>query len=347
MTFTLNELAKQVNGQVIGDSQCVINRVATLERARAGQIAFLSNSKYRKHLKNTKASAVIINEADKVGCLVNAIVVDDPYVAYAIIATYLNPPLLSEQTGIHPSAVVSDSANIHDQVWIGPQCVVEDDVTLHSGTIIGPGCLIGKHSTLGEGCRLDANVTIWHDTQIGKRALIHPGVVIGADGFGIAKQKNDQWIKVPQLGRVCIGDDVEIGANTTIDRGALEDTVIGDGVKLDNLIQVAHNVHIGQHTVVVACSAIAGSAKIGKNCRIAGAVGIVGHIEITDNVTVTAMSMVTHSITEPGVYSSGTLLEKNSAWQKNAVRIKQLDKIARKINELDSKQRAAKGSIAR
>jgi len=330
MTVALNELAKHVNGRVIGDAQCEINGVGTLEGAQSGQIAFLSNPKYRKHLKNTKASAVIIEEADKQNCSVNAIVVDDPYVAYAVIAACLNPiaPCIP---GIHPSAVISDLAKIHDLAWIGPQCVVEDNATIAAGAIIGPGCLIGKHSTVGEGSRLDAHVTIWHDTQIGKRTLIHPGVVIGSDGFGIAKQKNQPWIKVPQLGRVCIGDDVEIGANTTIDRGALDDTVIMNGVKIDNLVQIGHNAYIGEHTAIAACAAIAGSAKIGKNCKIAGAVGIAGHLEIADNVTITAMSMVNKSIIEPGVYSSGTLLEKNNTWRKNAVRIKQLDIIARKV----------------
>lgn len=338
MTFTLNELAKHVDGQVDGDGECNIEGVGTLQGAQAGQISFLSNSRYGKFLSNTKASAVIINERYQSKCPVNAVIVDDPYSAYAIIASLLHPGKPVSPKGIHASAVISDTARIHDQAIIGPLCVIEDDVTLHAGVIIGPGCVIGRQSSIGEDSRLEANVTIWHDTQIGKRALIHSGVVIGADGFGIAEQKNGHWIKVPQLGRVCIGNDVEVGANTCIDRGALGDTVIEEGVKLDNLIQIAHNVHIGAHTVIASSTAIAGSAKIGKNCKIAGAVGIVGHLEITDNVVVTGMSMVSKSITEPGVYSSGTLLEKNSSWHKNAIRMKQLDDIARKVKKLGSEQ---------
>lgn len=335
MAFTLNELAEYVDGQVIGNGECKVSEVGVLAKAQPGQISFLSNPAYRKYLTTTNASAVILKESDKSACNVNAIIVSNPYLAYAKIAALLYPDQLLAESGIHATAVINQTAQIHSKASIGPHCVIEDGVNIDEGVVIGAGCVIGKHTSLDEGCRLEANVTIWHDTQIGKRALIHPGVVIGADGFGIAEDKDGKWIKVPQLGRVIIGDDVEIGSNTTIDRGALEDTIIENGVKLDNLVQVAHNVRIGANTVVAACTAIAGSAKIGKNCKIAGAVGIVGHLEITDNVTITAMSMVRKSITQPGVYSSGTLLEKNDDWHKNAVRIKQLDKLVRKLGKLD------------
>jgi len=334
--FTLNELARHVDGQVYGDGECKIKGVGTLQDAHTGQISFLSNPRYSRQLSSTRASAVIIEERHKLKCFVNAIFVDDPYSAYARIALLLNPEERSSQGRVDASAVVSEKANIHPQAVIGPLCVIEDEVTLHAGVNIGPGCVICKHSVIDEGSRLEANVTIWHDTQIGKRALIHSGVVIGTDGFGIAEQSDGSWIKVPQLGRVRLGDDVEVGANTCIDRGALNDTVIEDGVKIDNLIQIGHNVHIGAHTVIAASTAIAGSAKIGKNCKIAGCVAIAGHLEITDNVIITGRSTVLKSITKPGIYSSGTLLETNSTWHKNVIRLKQLDELAKRVAKLES-----------
>ncbi|MGM0679512.1 MAG: UDP-3-O-(3-hydroxymyristoyl)glucosamine N-acyltransferase [Pseudomonadota bacterium] len=269
-------------------------------------------------------------------CPVNALVVDNPHAAYARIASLLYPPV-TPPPGIHPSAVVEDSATVPQSVSIGVNCYVGPEVRLGEGVSIGAGCIIEAGVHIGSNSRLAANVTVLHECQIGQKAVIHPGVVIGGDGFG---QASDQgvWLKIPQIGRVIIGDDVEIGANTTIDRGAIEDTIIGDNVKLDNLIQVAHNVRLGAHTVVASGTGIAGSARIGKHCTIAGMVGIAGHIEIADNVTVTAMSIVSHSIREPGIYSSGTTLEPNRLWRKNAVRFKQLDEMARRIKSLESRQ---------
>lgn len=336
MKYTLQELADHTGGQVAGDSQTVIERVATLTRASSGAISFLTSASYRQYLANTSASAVILRQADAEHCPVNALIVDNPHAAYARVATLLYPPV-TPVLGIHPSAVVEASATVPQSVSIGANCYVGPDVRLGEGVSIGPGCVIDSGVHIGANSRLAANVTVLHECQIGQQAVIHSGVVIGGDGFG---QANDQgiWLKIPQIGRVIIGDDVEIGANTAIDRGAIEDTVIGDNVKLDNLIQVAHNVHLGAHTVVAAATAIAGSARIGKHCTIAGMVGIAGHIEIADNVTITAMSLVTHSIREPGIYSSGTTLEPNKLWRKNAVRFKQLDDMAKRIKTLESRQ---------
>ena len=205
-----------------------------------------------------------------------------------------------------------------------------------AGCDIGPGCVIGKGVEIAENTRFIANVTVCHGTKIGRRVILHPGVVIGADGFGLARD-GERWYKVPQIGGVILGDDVEIGANTTVDRGAIEDTVLEEGVKLDNLIQIGHNVFIGAHTAIAACTAIAGSARIGKHCAIGGCVGIVGHLEIADNVTITGMSHVSQAITKPGVYSSGTPLEENSKWHRNFVRLKQLDEMARRLKSVEKK----------
>lgn len=333
LSLTLQELAGQVGGEVHGDGNCRISDVATLQSAVPGTISFLANVRYRKYLAATKASAVILAPSDLEACPVPALVVANPYAAYARIAALLHPPAPARR-GIHPTAWVAESCSVHETAWVGPHCSVEDGAVIGAGVQLGPGCVVQEGATIGEDSRLVANVTVCGGVRIGKRALIHPGVVIGSDGFGLAKE-NGVWIKVPQLGKVRIGDDVEIGANTTVDRGALEDTVIEDGVKLDNQIQVAHNVQIGAHSAVAGCAGISGSAKIGKRCTIAGGVGVVGHLEIADDVHVTGMSMVTKSITEPGAYSSGTPLMPNSLWHRNSVRFKQLDEMAQRLRALE------------
>jgi len=330
---SIGELAELVGGVVRGDSSVRVDGVGTLEGAGEGQISFLANPRYRRQLAGTRAAAVILDEAGAEGYGGNAIVVADPYLAYAKIAAVLTA---SERhpSGIHPHASVNSAAEIHTSAYVGSHVVVEEGAVVGADVYLGPGCVIGANAVIGRGSTLVANVTVNEGCELGERALIHPGVVIGSDGFGLAND-HGRWIKVPQLGRVVIGKDVEIGANTTIDRGAIDDTVIGDGVKLDNLIQVAHNVHIGENTAIAACTGIAGSARIGRNCAIAGGVGILGHLEITDGVTVTAMSLVTRSITRPGVYSSGTPLEENRRWHRNYARFKQLDDMARRIRELE------------
>ena len=333
MKYTLGELAEHVSGEVKGDASYVVESVGTLHHATAKQISFLTNPSYRKELASSKAGAVILSAADAEACSINAIVSNNPYAAYAKIAALLFPDE-KYNTGIDAGAHVAVDVNISETASIAAGAVIESGVTLADSVRIGPGCVLQKNVKVGAYSILTANVTVAHDCDIGEGSLIHPGVVIGADGFGQAMDEGN-WIKVPQLGRVVIGNDVEIGANTTIDRGAIEDTVIEDNVKLDNQIQVAHNVKIGAHTAIAGCTAIAGSTKIGKHCRIAGMVGIVGHLEIADNVTVTAKSLVTSSIKNAGMYSSGTPLEPSQQWRKNTVRIKHLDNMAKRLNKLE------------
>ncbi len=333
MSYTLGELAQLVQGRVIGDAACIIDGVATLSGASSGKISFLTNSAYRKQLKDTKASAVIIRNNDLEQCTVNAIVVENPHPAYAKIATLLHKTI-KNTPGVESSAQIANSATIHESAWIGHNVVIGENVFIGENVQISPGCVAESNAYIGKKSTLLPNVTICHDCEIGEEVLIHPGVVIGSDGFGQADD-NGYWVKVPQLGRVIIGKDVEIGANTTIDRGAIEDTVIGDNVKLDNLIQIAHNVQIGAHTVISACVAIAGSTHIGKHCMIGGAVGIVGHITITDHVFITGMTMVSKSIRSPGVYSSGTPMDTNKNWHKNTVRFRHLDSMAKRLKQLE------------
>lgn len=331
--FTLGELAKRLGVHVTGDAGCEIFRVATLANAGKGDIAFLHDSKHHHHLSKTNASAIIIDEKFSADLPANGIVVKNAHIAFVQVAGWLHPEDKKEY-GVHPSAFVDPDSIIHPDVHVGAQCVIEAGAQISAGCEIGPGCVIGKNVSMDKGCSLVANVTLCHDVKLGKNVTLHPGVVIGADGFGLTNYEG-RWVKVPQVGSVLIGDDVEIGANSTVDRGAIEDTIIGQGVKLDNLIQVGHNVQIGDNTAIAACTAIAGSARIGKQCAIGGCVGIVGHLDITDNVTITGMSHVSQSISKPGVYSSGTPLEENNKWHRNFVRLKQLDDIARRLKKLE------------
>ncbi|HEB99880.1 MAG TPA: UDP-3-O-(3-hydroxymyristoyl)glucosamine N-acyltransferase [Thiotrichales bacterium] len=338
---TLNELAHEVGGRVVGDGSVVIRGVCTLQQGQAGHIAFLANPRYRRFLPDTRAAAVILKEEDLPQCPVPALVVPDPYVAYARIAALLSP-LHRATPGVHETAVVAEDAEIDPAASIGPLAVVGEGARIEADVQVGAGSVVGAGVHVGEGTRLVANVTLCDGVRIGRNCLIHPGAVIGADGFGIAKD-GERWIKVPQLGSVWIGDNVEIGANTTVDRGALEDTVIEEGAKLDNQIQVAHNVHIGAHTAIAGCVGISGSAHIGRNCMLAGGVGVVGHLEITDNVVVTGMSMVTKSITEPGVYSSGLAAVPNDQWNRIYARMRRLDEMARRLQKLEKKLAALEG----
>lgn len=333
MKYTLAELAKHVSGEVKGDGACEIESVASLQKATASQVSFLTSPSYRKLLASSEAGAVIMTAEDAEKSTINAIITDNPYAAYAKVAALLSPAE-TYPAGIDPSAIIANDATISKSASIAAGVIIEAGVTIEDHVRIGPGCVIQRQSNIGEGSELVANVTIVHGCSIGKRVILHPGVVIGADGFGQAMD-NGKWIKVPQLGRVVIGDDVEIGANTTVDRGAIDDTIIEDNVKLDNQIQVAHNVKIGAHTAIASSTAIAGSATIGKHCKIAGMVGIVGHIEIADNVMITGKSLVSHSIRKAGVYSSCTPLEPNSQWRKNTVRFKHLDEMAKRLNKLE------------
>jgi UDP-3-O-[3-hydroxymyristoyl] glucosamine N-acyltransferase len=331
--FTLGELAQVVSADLHGDAECRIETVAPLEDAAPGAISFLTNSKYRKYLQGTQAAAVILGSEYLEECPVNALVSTNPYLAYARIAAHMFPEPKAD-SGRHQSAVIAQSARIHPSAWVGPAVVVEDDVEIGPGVSVGPGCVVGRGARIGEDSRLLANVTICHGVTIGKRAIIHPGAVIGSDGFGLASD-DGAWIKVPQLGGVRLGDDVEIGANTTIDRGALNDTVLADGVKLDNQIQIAHNVQIGENTAVAGCVGIAGSTHIGRNCTIGGGVGIAGHLEIADGVHFTGQSLVTRSVNKPGYYSGNLPAVENRDWRRSIAHIRHLDDIVRRLKTLE------------
>lgn len=332
-TYTLTTLAEHVGAELVGDGQCQITGIAPLHQAQAGQVSFLDNPKYRKYLQSSQASAVIIAPDLANQCQSNALVVQNPYFAYAKIAElFLSKPVA--KPGVAPSAVIADSANIAGSASIAANVTIGERVVIGEHAVIGPGCVIDDGVTIGHGSQLMANVTVYYDVSIGRDCLIHSGAVIGADGFGLAKNEG-VWHKIPQLGAVVIGNHVEIGANTTIDRGALDNTQIGDGVKLDNLVQIGHNAVIGEHSVVAGCVGISGSTRIGKHCIIGGGACIVGHIEIADNVTVTGMGAVSSSIKESGIYSSGTNVRPNREWRKNSARFHQLDNMARRLKALE------------
>lgn len=333
MNFRLGELADLVGAKLHGDANSVVNRVDTLQDAQTGSISFLTNSKYRKYLTNTSATAVILGEEYLDECPAVALVCTNPHLAYARISAHMQPK--SEQRGgRHQTAWISDKAIVDPSAWIGPGAVIEDRVDIGPGVYIGPGCVIAADVTIGAESKLVANVTLCHGITLGQRVLIHPGAVIGSDGFGLAND-DGVWIKVPQLGSVKIGDDVEIGANTTIDRGALRDTVIGNGVKLDNQIQIAHNVEIGENTAVAACTGIAGSTRIGKNSTLGGGLGIVGHLELADDVHFSAQTLVTRSIKEPGYYSGNLPAMPNKEWRKTIAHIRHMDEIVQRLKKLE------------
>ncbi len=333
MAYSLGELAERFGAELHGDRDCLIRAVAPLSRACDGQIAFIANPKFRVQLAETHAAAVILAPQDLEFCRVNALVTRQPYALYARIAQLLHPdPAMIP--GIHPSAVVGADCAIDPSASIGACAVIGDRAHIAGGVVVGPGCVIGEGVEIGAGSRLSPRVTVRHGVVIGQRARIHAGAVIGEDGFGYANDDGD-WIRIPQIGGVVIGDDVEIGANTSIDRGALNDTVIEDGVKLDNQIQIAHNVRIGAHTAIAGCTGIAGSTVIGKRCAIGGGVGISGHLEIADDVQITGTTFVSQSITEKGSYSSGTPFEPTRDWRRNFIRIRQLDDMARRLSELE------------
>ncbi len=337
--FTLCDIAKRFELRATGpragalaDDQ-TLSGVATLASARVSDVAFLANPLYRHALAHTHAGVVVVREVDAANCPVPCLIAADPYAAFARIATLfdLREPI---HPGIHASAVIDANAQVHAGAQIGAMVSIGARSRIESGVRIGAGCVIGEDCVIGAGCELVARVTLVCRVSLGQRVLIHPGAVIGADGFGIVMHEG-RWLKVPQLGGVVIGDDCEIGANTTIDRGALDDTVLEEDVRLDNQIQVGHNVRIGAHTAIAGCAAIAGSARIGRHCLIGGGAGVVGHISLCDNVVLTAMSLATHSIREPGEYSSGTPIQNNREWRRNAARFKQLDALARRIRHVE------------
>ncbi len=333
MEFTLEELARQVGGEVSGEPSTVINRVATIKTAGNGQITFSASKSFRKFINSTEASAVVLKKDDLTLCQTNAIVVDNPLLAYAQIATLLNP-LKATKAFIHPTAVIHPDARVDKHVSIGPYTVIEEGATINAGCQIASHCFIGESVILGKDVQLHNNVSVQRRCDIGDRTIIHPGAVIGADGFGNANN-HGKWVKIPQLGAVTIGTDVEIGSNTTVDCGAIANTIIGNGVRLDNLIQIAHNVEIGDHTAIAAMTAVAGSTIIGQYCMIGGTVAISGHLSIADHVTLTGRTTVLQSIKESGVYSSCAPLVENSKWHKNYIQMKKIDELAKRIRELE------------
>lgn len=328
-SFTVADIAERFSLRFHGAGETVIEGVATLAKAGPAQIAFLANPRYRAQLAGSTAGAVILREDDAGSAPGTVLIAKDPYVTFARISALFQAQAAREP-GIHPGAVIDPSSRISPGAHIGPFVSIGANCIIGDGCVIGPGCVIGNDCTLGDGCELVARVTLVTRVRLGQRVTIHPGAVLGADGFGLAMESG-RWIKVPQLGGVVIGDDCEIGANTTIDRGALDDTVLEEDVRLDNQIQIGHNVHIGAHTAMAGCSAAAGSARIGRYCLIGGGAGVLGHLSVCDRVTITSMSLVTHSIREPGEYSSGTPLTDNRTWRKNAARFKHLDTLARRI----------------
>ncbi|WP_439125509.1 MAG: UDP-3-O-(3-hydroxymyristoyl)glucosamine N-acyltransferase [Pseudomonas rhizophila] len=334
-TIKLGQLAEFLGATLRGDPEKVITGLATLQEAGPAQLSFLANPQYRKYLADSRAAALLLKPADADGFAGDALIVRDPYLAYARIS-HLFDPKPKSAPGIHPSAVIAADAVVDPTASIGPFVVIESAARVGPGVTLGAHCFIGARCEIGEGGWLAPRVTLYHDVRIGKRVVIQSGAVLGGEGFGFAKEKGI-WQKIAQIGGVTIGDDVEIGVNTAIDRGALSDTVIGNGVKLDNQIQIAHNVQVGDHTAMAACVGISGSTRIGKHCMLAGGVGLVGHIDICDNVFLTGMTMVTHSITEPGAYSSGTAMQPAAEWRKSAARIRQLDDIARRLRQLEKR----------
>nr|BET44438.1 MAG: UDP-3-O-(3-hydroxymyristoyl)glucosamine N-acyltransferase [Candidatus Aschnera chinzeii] len=335
VSIKLIDLAKAIDAQLYGDSNIYISGIASIHSAKENEITFLSDTKYLMQLENCKAAAVILKYKYLANSKKAALVVNDPYLAYAKLAKILsNTPHPSE--GIHNTAVIADNVNIGINVSIGPNSVIEPGVLLGNNVSIGACCYVGQNSKINNNTHIWSNVSIYHNIDIGHHCLIQSGAVIGSDGFGYANE-NGKWIKIPQLGKVLIGNNVEIGASTTIDRGALDNTIIGNGVIIDNQCQIAHNVNIGDYTAIAGGVVMGGSLKIGTNCMIGGASVINGHIEICDNVIVTGMSMVMRSINKSGIYSSGIPLQPNSIWRKTAALVMNINKIVKRLKKIEQK----------
>lgn len=334
-TYTLGEIVSRLGGELLGDDETRIGQVAALETALPGNISFYTTGRFRKQLEATQAGAVILNQENRDATSKPRIVCSNPSAYFARVTGLLNP-LEPASAGIHPSAVVAADAVIAASASVGPFAFVGRGVRIGERAVIGAGCAIGDKVEIGDDAHLFPRVVIYHQCLLGARVIIHSGAVIGADGFGLAHEEG-RWLKIPQIGRVVIGDDVEIGANTTIDRGALEDTVIEEGVKLDNQIQVAHNVRIGAHSAMAGCVGIAGSARIGRNCTVGGAGMILGHLSIADNVSVSSGTLITKSISKPGAYTSAMPFSTHEQWLKNAAHLRHLDSMADKIRQLEQK----------
>jgi len=338
--LSLAKLAEITGATLHGEADCCVSSVAALDQATAGQLSFLTSARFRQHLPETLASVVILQTGDLDHCPCSALVTDNPYLAYAKAATALYAEARRDGS-IHPSAVVDKTAEIAASVCIDANCTIGARVKIAEGAIIGANCVIAEDVVIGAGTRLVASVTLGKNIQLGARCLIYPSAVIGSDGFGMANDAG-RWVKVPQLGRVIVGDDVEIGACTAVDRGAIQDTIIANGVKLDNQIHISHNVELGEHTAIAAGTGIAGSTKVGAYCTMAGAVGVAGHIELADHVHISGLTAVTRSIKEPGIYTSTVPAMPHAKWRKNFARLKQLDEMARRLKVLEKELAATK-----
>jgi UDP-3-O-[3-hydroxymyristoyl] glucosamine N-acyltransferase len=335
MSLPLAELARYLRAELRGDPDHRISAVASLNRAGESELAFVGNAKHLAALSSTRAGAVLLGAEHAHGYAGNALIAADPRLAFARAAELLHPPRRSAP-GAHATATIDPAAVVAKSAWIGPHSIVEAGASIGERCQIGAGCHIGAGATIGSDTNLVARVHVGERCTVGSRCLLHPGVVIGSDGFGFVRE-DERWVHIPQLGRAVLGDDVEVGANTTVDRGALEDTVIGNGVKLDNLIQIAHNVRIGDHTAIAAQVGVAGSAVIGRRCTVGGQAAIMGHLEIADDVHVTAASLVTTSLREPGTYSSSFKAVPAQGWRRAVARLGQLDGMARRLKQLEER----------
>ena len=342
LSLSLGEIARALGGEIAGNAETRVVKVGTLEGADAQAITFLTDDRFLSSLQQTRAGAVILAPKHRDATALPRIVCANPYAYFARVSAWLHP-LAAAPAGVHGRATVDASAQLGEGVSIGPNAVIGRDVRIGAHADIGANCYVGDGVEIGSSTQLWPGVVIYHGCRIGARGIFHSGAVIGADGFGNAWERGDaagdmgHWLKVPQVGRVVIGDDVEIGANTTVDRGAIDDTVIEDGVRLDNLIMIAHNVHVGAHTAMAACTGIAGSTRIGRYCRIGGAVGIAGHLTIADNVEISGKTLITKSITQAGSYSGGYPFEESRAWRRNAVQIRHLDELVKQVKQLEKR----------
>ena len=334
MDLTLGELVGRLGGELLGDPSVVVRQIASLDRAGEGELAFLVSPKYRAALEASRASAFILPAKPADFTDRPRILTPDPYLYFARAAQLFNPPK-AVPAGVHPSAVVG--SELPASVAVGPNAVIGADCRIGEGCVIGAGCLIGDGVAIGAGSLLHAGVKVYDGCTIGTRAILHSGAVIGADGLGFARDADKHWVKIPQIGGVVIGDDVEIGANTTVDRGALEDTVIGNGVKLDNLIHVAHNCRVGEDTIMAAMAGLAGSTTVGKRVQVGGKAGFSGHLEVGDDIVISADTNVTKSIDRPGVYTAMIPLQPHADWVKNFSHLRRLDAMAERVRELEKK----------
>jgi UDP-3-O-[3-hydroxymyristoyl] glucosamine N-acyltransferase len=340
VSYSLREIAAQLGGEVLGDGEVTVSRMASLASAKAGDLSFLSDSKYRSLLVTTGASAIIVGNEARDATSLPRIVTENPYAYFARVSSLLNPVMAVER-GVHATAVIDPTASVPESVSIAAHCYVGRHARIGENVVIGPGSVIGDYVHIGDNSCLHANVTIYAGCELGKNCVLSSGVVIGADGFGYA-EADGKWVKIPQVGRVIIADDVEIGVNTAIDRGALDDTVIEEGVKLDNLIQIGHNCRIGAHSVIAGCVGIAGSARIGRHCRIGGAAMILGHLEIADGVTISPGSMITRSLAKADTYTALMPFQSHDKWLKTAAHLRHLDDMWTRLAQMENELEALK-----